>query len=168
MRNVKYYEPAERRYLDKNLQCTQCGNTDNFYIDLKLYYLLEPTIGELKMSLSTTAERIFANLAKKIERLVDHLNPVVFCANCQDGFVDLQDRLLEDCWLRGCPGCFICGNFISQQELIDLCSDCLIENEGNVSEEDCFNFCPYYDEGLSEVRDHYGLTLDDIKREVGF
>ena len=94
--------------------------------------------------------------------------PVIFCANCQEGYVDSQERLFEWCWQRGCPGCSVCGNYIDKDEMLEICSECIIDHEGQISEDDCNSVCPYYEDGLEEVRMHYDITLDAIKLDLGY
>ncbi|MBD3340096.1 MAG: hypothetical protein GF353_13360 [Candidatus Lokiarchaeota archaeon] len=67
-----------------------------------------------------------------------------------------------------CPGCFDCGEWIDKETLIEFCSECIRNRDGNITEDDCIGLCPHYDNGLLEVMAHYGLSLDVLKRESGY
>ncbi|MCK4893851.1 MAG: hypothetical protein KAT07_07775 [Calditrichia bacterium] len=49
-----------------------------------------------------------------IDKGIDRDNPLNFCANCGDGYVDVQERLQDICWNMGCPGCEVCGNYLNE------------------------------------------------------
>ncbi len=173
-REVKYYEPAERRYFENNLQCSLCGNSTAFFIDLRLKHLISCTSsGEITVEFDKTArERIIPSLQRNMENIINKVydtdKALIKCANCEEGFVDMQERLLDYCWQMGCPGCDVCGEYIDEEELRSLCSECITNRNGVVTEEDCYYQCTYYDEGLDNVRRHYNLSMDILKREVGY
>lgn len=172
-REIKYYTPEERRFVLDNLQCHRCGNTNAFCIDLRLGHTIEvlPT-GELSIELDQRAEQIFNILSRRIWSIVEkgnyNDNPLISCANCGDGYVDMQERLLDWCNNMGCPGCDVCGNYIDEEELRNLCLPCISEHNGDITEEDCSYHCPYYEDGLGNVRAHYSITMNELKREVGY
>ena len=118
-------------------------------------------------------KKIEKSLSSNIYRIVDKYHEtgkeIVMCSNCEmsEG-VDFQERIIDYCWQMGCPGCWHCGFFIDVEEVQTLCSECIRERKGNIDEDDCSTICPNYDQGLSEVREHYGLDLEELKREQGY
>lgn len=82
--------------------------------------------------------------------------------------MDLHERAMDICFNSGCPGCWWCGEYIEKEEVVQLCSDCIISKEGQVDLEDCEYACPNYDYGLEGVRQHHGLTLEEMKRDLGY
>ena len=168
MRPTKYYPVEQRRYVYNNLQCEICGNTEYFCFDLKLRHSLKLKGGALILATHSKAQSIIENALEKNRGLFERDPPLVHCANCQDGYVDSQERLLEYCWERGCPGCRTCGSYIDKEEMISICTECIRDRDGAIREEDCYSICPVYEEGLQEVREHYDLTLDDVKLQAGY
>jgi len=169
MRAAKYYPPESRRYLKDGLQCIYCGNTNSFFIDLRLRHqvTLQPDSSILVES-SKTTEKIFHSIAGNIDNILYSDNQIIHCANCKEQGVDLQERLLDYCWQTGCPGCDVCGSYIDKDELIETCTDCIREHDGLIDEEYCSYQCPYYDDGLEAVRGHYNITLAEMKQDAGF
>ena len=76
--------------------------------------------------------------------------------------------MIDACYNMGCPGCFHCGQYIDESELRDACLSCIRDNSGNVDEDFCFSSCPHYDYGLEEVRQHYGIALEELIDEAGY
>ena len=122
---------------------------------------------------SDRQKRIEKSLSSNIHRIVDKYHEtgkeIVKCSNCEmsEG-VDFQERIIDYCWQMGCPGCWHCGEYIDEEEVRSLCIECIREREGNIDEDDCSTICPNYDQGLSEVREHYGMDLEELKREQGY
>lgn len=169
MRPVKYYPPETRRYLQDNLQCIYCGNTTAFYIDLRLkQQVLINEDHSIIIESSKTTEKVFRSLVHNMDTVLFNEHQSIHCANCKEQGVDKQERLLDYCWQSGCPGCEVCGNYISKEELIEICTECIHEHKGIISEEDCSYRCMYYDNGLEEVRMHYDITLEELKKEAGY
>jgi len=175
MRNPKYYPVEQRRFdVANNLQCSLCGNTTAFCIDLKLRHLVEVQSGMLVVELQPSmAERVFESLARNIWDIIDQAQntgrEIIRCANCRESeTVDLQERLLDYCWQKGCPGCAVCGNYLTEDEVRELCTDCIREHDGQITEDDCLQYCPHYDDGLLAVLEHYHLTLEDLLQEQGY
>ena len=175
MRTIsKSWEPKDRRYVEGNLQCQWCGNSIAFYIDMKLKHEVKSTSSGLVVGLNIDKQnKIEKSLSSNIHRIVDKYREtgreIVKCSNCEtsDG-VDFQERIIDQCWQIGCPGCWYCGEYIDEEEVRSLCLECIRDKQGNVDEDDCSTICPNYDQGLSEVREHYGLDLDEMKREEGY
>ena len=175
-RQVKYYQPEDRRYnIENNLQCIYCGNTTSFYMDLRLRHQIEvDDNGYLSVELNKRiTERVFKSVANNIWDILDKSlsdsKGIIHCANCNESdAVDFQGRLLEYCWQMGCPGCDVCGEFISEEEVRKMCTDCIKEHNGVITEEDCQYACPQYDDGLTNVLNHYNLDLEQLKRELGY
>ena len=175
-RTARYYEPADRRYgFDNNLQCTYCGNTTAFYMDLRLRHQIEvQQDGLVSVELNQQkTQRVFASISKNIWAIIDKSKmedrEIIHCANCHDSeSVDFQVRILDWCWQMGCPGCDICGEYIPEEDVTELCSECIREHDGQVSEDDCQCRCPHYDDGLLNVLDHYGITLEKLKTDLGY
>ena len=172
-RDARYFEPHERRYVENNLFCPFCGNTHAFSIDLRLRHKVECQAGQLSVSLEKRIKKVLhaieSNISKIIDKGFDRGKPVIKCANCNnDECVDLQERILDWCWQMGCPGCFYCGSWIEEEYLKELCSECIIERNGKIKEEDCSSLCLNYDDGLVQVRDHYGITLQELKEDLGY
>ena len=176
IRQIKYYEPEERRYgVENNLQCIYCGNTTAFYMNLRLRHQINvEASGLISVELNRQmTERVFKSIAKNIWNIIDKSKiegkEIVHCANCDESeSVDFQMRVLDWCWQTGCPGCEVCGEYISEEEVRDLCSECIKEHNGEITEEDCQCRCPHYDDGLLQVLDHYGLSLEKLIRELGY
>ena len=173
MREPRYYSSEERRYIYDNLQCTSCGNSEAFSIDLRLRHIVRnQTDGQLTVELDSRAGEVFSIIRREIysviDKGIDRDQPLIFCANCGDGYVDVQERLQDICWNMGCPGCEVCGNYLPVEELYQACVECIQDHNGEVTEEDCIYNCPCCEEGLSHVRVHYSITLDELKREAGY
>jgi len=175
-RAIKYYEPEERRYdVINNLQCMYCGNTTAFYMDLRLRHQIDVQhdgLISIELNRKITG-RVFDSIAKNIWTIIDKSKTegreLIHCANCHDSeSLDFQERLLEWCWQRGCPGCDVCGDYISAEEIAELCSECIRERDGKVTEDDCYTTCSHYDDGLLNVLEHYGLTLEKLKNDLGY
>jgi len=147
-RQIKYYPPEKRRYLQNNLQCQYCGNTTAFFIDIRLRH--QVTVDDQSQILVEMDNRIVKHVLKGIEKnayaLVDkgvfNENQVIKCANCIEGMVDIQERLLDYCWQMGCPGCETCGEYISKEDLINFCHECITEHKGAITEDDCYLCMP--------------------------
>ncbi len=175
MRASRYYSAEERQYGPHVLQCAYCGNTTAFYVDLRLKYSAEVIPdGQLALGLDeiTTKEQL-QKLAQQIEPMIDKAiyqdQPIIFCANCHQAHgIDLQERLLDHCRQLGCPGCAVCGQYLPEDEVCDICTRCIQDHNGRISEEDCFSSCPYFTDGLLEVLQHYGHSLADLKQELGY
>ena len=168
-REIKYYQPKDRRRFAENLQCLSCGNTEAFYIDLRLRQRLENhSNGQFIIDFDSKSKKIFKSISENINKLLNNGKEVIFCANCRDTYLDNQEALLEYCWQMGCPGCDVCGDYIDKEEVIGLCMTCIRERDGDISEEKCTEVCEHYDYGLGEVRNHYGISLERLKEEAGY
>ncbi len=167
-REIKYYRPEDRRYFPGNLQCINCGNTQGFFIDLKLRHKIETGPQGIFIDFEEKVQRIFKSLSKNVYNLLDNGKEVIFCANCRDTYLGNQEALLDYCWQMGCPGCEVCGNYIEEEDLIDLCITCIKERDGDINEEKCTEVCEHYDYGLGEVRNHHGISLQRLKEEAGY
>ncbi len=173
-RAARIYPPGDRRLFSDNLQCYSCGNTSAFAIDLRLRHRVEVTPAGIEVSLDRAkTDKVLQALQRNLTKVLDggfyRDNPRIHCANCDEGeTVDLVERIQDVCWNQGCAGCFYCANYIEKAELTELCSDCLVQHEGQITEEDCLYSCPHYDEGLSQVRDHHDLSLDGLRKQLGY
>jgi len=173
MREIKYYPPEKRRYVENNLQCYDCGNSNAFFIDLRLRHdvVVHPG-GFLEVSLDPRIQKQIKNIEDHLWQIVAraHHSPKQFihCANCEDGSLYIQEQILEWCWQTGCPGCSTCGNYISETEVRDFCSSCISQRDGQIEEEDCLVSCPYFEEGLGAVRDYHSISWEELKRELGY
>ena len=171
---VKTWEPETRRYVDGNLQCLWCGNTTGFSIEMKLKHKVDLTETNLVVGLDDwRRDKIEKSLTANINRIIDKYHEtgeeIVKCANCETAEgVDSQERIIDYCWQMGCPGGWHCGNYIDEDEVRSLCTECINDKEGNIAEDDCSMICPHYDFGLSNVREHYGIEFDELKREQGY
>jgi len=169
MRDVKVYELEERRYVTNNLYCYYCGNTHQWQIDLRLKHVIEHGADGLIISLDESrSSKIFHNITKNIYCLLEKSKPVFRCANCHNSCFEIQERMLDSCYYLECPGCFHCGNWIEKDWLIELCTECIHNKKGIITEDDCRTFCQYYPDGLGEVRDHYDISLEKLKYELGY
>ena len=173
-RASKTWEPEERRHVEGNLQCQWCGNTSGFSIDMKLKHEVESSASGLSVGLNRDRQkRIEKSLTSNIHRIVDKYHEtgkeIVRCSNCEmsEG-IDFQERIIDYCYQMGCPGCWHCGMYVDEEEVISLCTECLRDKQGNIDEEDCLTICPHYDQGLSDVREHYGIDFNEIKRSLGY
>ena len=175
MRTIsKTWEPHERRYVEGNLQCQWCGNTTGFSIDMKLKHEVQTSSTGLFVGLNRNRQKkIEKSLSSNINRIVDKYHEtgmeIIKCSNCEmaEG-VDFQERIIDYCWQMGCPGCWHCGMYIEEEEVRTLCSERIREKGGSIEEDDCSTICPHYDQGLSGVREHYGIDLEELKREQGY
>ena len=90
MRTYRYISPEDRRWLEENLLCLNCGNDTYFNIDLKINHILgsEPDGISVEMD-----KKMIDNVTKAISRnVLDMLDEANFkgktifrCANCEDG-----------------------------------------------------------------------------------
>lgn len=175
-RQIKCYPPEDRRYnIENNLQCIYCGNTTAFYMNLRLRHQIDvEENGFISVELNKQmTERVFNSINKNIWNIIDKSTmegkEIIHCANCNESdAVDFQERLLEYCWQMGCPGCDVCGNYIPEEEVREMCTDCIKEHDGEITEEDCQYACPHYDDGLTNVLNHYNISVEDLKRELGY
>ena len=172
-REIKIFEPHQRRYVPNNLFCSYCGNTHQWQIDLKLNYEIESSSHGLLFNLESNRtirilKAIETNVYQMLERSYNRDKPIFKCGNCGNTQLDFHEQVLESCWYMDCPGCFHCGNWLEKDFVIELCTDCITEKGGKITDEDCTMFCPHYDDGLGEVRDHYNISLGDLKRQLGY
>ena len=173
-REIKVYPPELRRFISGNLLCPSCGNTAAFNMDLRLRHSLQINSIGLESSLDKvpTAKLLQAlsqNLYKVLDKGFYEDKPKISCANCgETDYIDLLERVLDTCWNSGCPGCWWCGNWMDKEELLELCRECVISRNGEITLDDCGYGCPNSDHGLEQVRAHYGITLEDIKQDLGY
>ena len=173
MREVKIYEPVNRRYVPSNLFCTYCGNTHQFQIDLKLQFEIDVTpngsaFGPDPSKTKRILDKVEQNIYQMLMRSYDRSKPLLRCANCGNTSLDMHDQMLEMCWSSDRPGCSLCLNYIEKDYMIELCTSCIYDKEGKINDDDCSYLCPYYDNGLGAVREYYNLSLDELKRMCGF
>ena len=169
MRDIKFYEPEERKFVPNNLYCYYCGNTHQWQIDLKLKHVVENSADGLIVALEEQRTRkIFHNIEQKICWLLEKSKPIFRCANCGNTGLEMQEWMLDSCYNLECPGCFHCGNWMDKDWLIELCSECIHKRKGIITEDDCRTICEYYPDGLGEVRDHYDISLENLKYELGY
>lgn len=173
-REPKIYPPGERRFLVDNLFCPSCGNTSAFSMDLRLRHKVNirpegMEVGLDKMPTTKLFQALQQNLYKVLDKGFLEDKPKIRCANCGESeSIDLVERVMDTCWNAGCPGCWYCGNFLDEETVRELCSDCLISKDGEVTLEDCEYSCPNANYGLEEVRNHHGFSLEDLKLNLGY
>ncbi len=173
-REIKIYPPEVRRFVSGNLLCPSCGNTTAFRMELRLRHSLQIHPKGLEISLDQIpTKKLLKALALNLHKVLDkgfyEDKPRIACANCgETDSIDLQERVMDTCWNSGCPGCWWCGSYIDKEELVNLCSDCITNKDGQVTEETCECGCPHYDYGLEEVRSHYGITMEGLLRDLGY
>ena len=173
-RVVRIYPPEERRYLAENLLCPSCGNTTAFAMDLRLRHSVDIQTGGLEVGLAPVpTQKLLKALEQNLHKVLDkgflEEKPKISCANCGDNeSVDLLERVMDTCWNSGCPGCWYCGQYISEEQVLEFCSDCITSNDGEVTTETCEYSCPHYDYGLTEVMSHYGISLEGLKQNLGY
>ena len=173
-RQIRTFEPEERTFFENSLYCTHCGNTNQWQMDLRLKHQVECISSGLSVSLDELQTKkilkaIENNLINMVDRAIDTEKTVFQCGNCSNTWIDFHERTIENCLWNGCSGCFHCGNWISEEELLDTCIDCITERKGNVDEDFCDSgLCPVSDFGLREVMDHYGTHLKQIKESIGW
>ena len=90
-RAIKEYSPEVRRYgIENNFQCSFCGNTTAFYINLKLKHdIIINNDGCLTVGLNEKkTKHIFDSINKNIYQMIDKSQMddkgIFFCANCQE------------------------------------------------------------------------------------
>ena len=173
-RQIRTYEPEGRAYSEDGLYCSHCGNTQNWQIDLRLKHKVENMSSGLSVSLDELQTRkiLFAiqnNLVNMVDKSVNEDKAVFQCANCENTWIDFHESIVECCLWNGCPGCFHCGQWIGEDELLETCTDCITEKKGDIDEAYCDSgCCPVSDFGLREVMDHYGTHLTEIKESLGW
>jgi len=173
-RLIKTYEPEERSYQENDLYCSHCGNTNHWQIDLRLKHQVECLNSGLSVGLEQLQARkilsaIENNLIDMVDKSVNEDRNIFQCANCENTWIDFHERITEMCLWNGCPGCFHCGNWLSESELLETCTDCITERKGDVDEDYCDSgCCPVSDFGLREVMDHYNTHLTEIKESLGW
>ena len=173
-RTPKTWEPEARRYIADNLICPFCGNTNAFSIDLKIKHdlTMRPEgveVGLSKVHTDKLTKAMAKNLWKILDKGFEDGNPKIICANCgeSDG-VDLHERLINVCWQTGCPGCWWCGEWMEKKDVIETCHNCIVDRLGKVDEDVCYNSCEHFESGLEQVQAHHGLTLEGLKRDMGY
>ena len=172
-RTVRIYNPEERSFLEDNLYCTYCGNATAFQIDLKLKHLLKCESGCVSVELlKSYSDRVMNVIKNNVDKLLAkgwEGQPRFRCANCNEAeSLDLQGRVYDYCSYNFCPGCFTCGLWIEKDDLINMCTECITEKEGEIEDEDCIYNCPNYDNGLTEVMAHFSLNLEEIKKDLNY
>ena len=173
-RQITVYEPRDRTYFENSLYCSHCGNTNQWQIDLRLKHKVENFSAGLSVSLDELQTRkilraIENNLVNMVDKSIDDDKGVFRCANCRNTWIDFHERMVECCLWNGCSGCFHCGNWIEEEDLLETCAGCIDDRMGNVDEDYCDSgCCPVSDFGLKEVMDHYGTNLKKIKESLGW
>ena len=173
-REPKVYPPEVRRHVSGNLLCPSCGNTASFQMDLRLRHSLQIHSKGLEISLDRIpTKKLLKALTKNLHKVLDkgfyEDRPKIACANCgETDYIDLIERVMDTCWNSGCPGCWYCGQYISEEQVLEFCSDCITSNDGEVTTETCEYSCPHYDYGLTEVMSHYGISLEGLKQNLGY
>ncbi|MFQ6609614.1 MAG: hypothetical protein ACE5D7_02320 [Fidelibacterota bacterium] len=127
---LKLYEPEQRSVNEYGLYCYHCGNTTQWQIDLRLRHTVECLDSGIAVKLdekqtSKILRAIEHNLPDMLGKANDADKTVFECANCQNSWLDFHQRVIESCVWNGCPGCFHCGNWITEDELIETCSECI-------------------------------------------
>ena len=171
MKECRVFFPDERRDIPGNLFCHYCGNTNQWQMDIRVRHLVSINAEGIVYEIDRTkADRLINAIERNVVRMLERSNelvkPMFRCGNCGNAELDTHENAIETCGYTGCPGCFSCGNFIDEDEMRDLCSSCIADNSGEVDDEFCINQCPYYDYGLADVRQHHGVTLDDLIHEA--
>jgi hypothetical protein len=172
-RTVRIYNPEERRFLENSLYCSYCGNSNAFNIDLRLKHVLKVESGNITVELlKSYSDRVMNVIKNNVDKLLEkgwEGKPRFRCANCEESqSLDIQGRVYDYCSYNFCPGCFTCGIWIEKDDLINMCTECITDKDGAIEDEDCVYNCPNYDNGLTEVMDHYDLSLDIIKKNLGY
>lgn len=167
MRTHKVYEPEDRQWIEDNLYCPYCGNTTQWQFDIRLRHVIECDANAVALVIDPKkSQKLIQAITSDIHRnLHEHRFQ---CANCHNDEINYQMYYLESCWYNGCPGCFHCGQWIDRDLVIDLCEDCINKHHGNVNEELCCELCEHYEFGLGEVRAHYDISLEELKRNLGY
>jgi|TARA_B100000315_G_scaffold106058_1_gene97264 hypothetical protein len=153
--------------------CTWCGNTEAFNINLKLRHLIQIKNGHLEVMLfKAFTDKVLRVIKHNMDRLIERCydgKKSFYCANCNNTeSIDYHERVVDCCWSMGCPGCFWCGSWIDKDDLVETCTECITDRNGEVDNDYCGTYCPAYDNGLEEVRQHYNITLDEMKKDLGY
>tara|TARA_Y100000294_G_scaffold73310_2_gene69175 strand:- start:43 stop:510 length:468 start_codon:yes stop_codon:yes gene_type:complete len=153
--------------------CTWCGNTEAFNINLKLRHLIQIKNGHLEVMLfKAFTDKVLRVIKHNMDRLIERCydgKKSFYCANCNNTeSIDYHERVVDCCWSMGCPGCFWCGSWIDKDDLVETCTECITDRNGEVDNDYCGTYCPAYDHGLEEVRQHYSITLDEMKKDLGY
>ena len=173
-RAIKTFEPDKRTFIENSLYCSHCGNTNQWQIDMRLKHQVKCVGAGLSVTLDERQTRkilkaIENNLVNMVDKSFDNDKTVFQCANCDNSWIDFHERVIESCLWNGCAGCFHCGNWIDEEDLMETCTDCLNERKGDVDEDYCDSgYCPESDFGLREVMDHYKTSLKEIKESLGW
>ena len=173
MRKAMTFLPHQRRNIEHNLYCPHCGNTHQWHIDVRLLHRIEIDDGSVMLKLDAMqSSRVLSAIERHLLRLLDksHVRsrPIFRCANCHNIELDTMENNLDTCYNVGCPGCFHCGNWIDEDDLRRLCIECIEENNGIIDEDFCYQHCPHFDYGLEEVRQHYGIALQQLVGDAGY
>ena len=83
----------------------------------------------------------------------------IYCRECRT-----KQPPLDICEETFCPGCEKCKNYAELDTCVSFCASCLMENPGQITtDSDCKIYeCPWF-----KVRNHYGLTLDTVRKFEG-
>jgi len=159
--------------VEDSLFCGYCGNASAFQIDLKLKHLINSESGCLTIELlQSYSDKVMNIVQKNVENFLEQGwegDPVFKCANCHESdSLDTMGRAYDYCSYNCCPGCFTCGQWIDKDDVLRMCTECIMESDGAIVEDECSYNCSYYDSSLLEVLDHYDIRLSDLKEELGY
>ena len=165
MREVKIFQPGDRREAINNLYCHYCGNVNQWQMDVRMRHTIVVESNGIAVALDEQrAKKLLCAIERNVSRILYRSEstekPLFKCANCGNAELDMHENAVETCYNLGCPGCFDCGSWIDEEYLRELCEACIKDNAGEVDEEHCFNMCPHFDYGLEQVRQHYAITLE--------
>ena len=173
MKTFRYIDPEDRRWLEENLLCLTCGNDTYFNIDLRINHILgsEPNGISIEMD-REMIDNVTNSIAENALHMIDNASwkgkPIFTCANCDDDTsVEYESRVTEICYSNACGGCWYCG-YATEDYVIDCCTSCIKSRNGKIEEDDCETVCEYADNSLRESRDHYNISFDRLKRDLGY
>ena len=173
MRAFRYISPEDRRWLEENLICLNCGNDTYFSIDLKINHILgnEPEGISVEMDramIDNVTESISQNVLDMLDKANWKNKSLFKCANCnEDTAVEYEPRVLEICYSNACGGCW-CHGYPEKDYVLDCCGDCIKKRDGRIYEDECETICEYADNSLRESREHYNIVLKHLKAELGY
>ena len=173
MKAFRYIDPEDRRWLEENLICLNCGNDTYFNIDLRVSHILgsEPSGISIEMD-----KKMIDNLTNSIAENALHMidtaswkgDPIFTCANCDDdSAVEYEPRVLEICNSNACGGCW-CHGYPEKDYVLDCCSECIKIRNGRIHDDECETVCEYAENNLRESREHYSIVLKHLKADLGY
>ncbi len=101
MKAFRYIDPEDRRWLEENLLCLNCGNDTFFNIDLRINHVLESQPDGISIEMDRKMiDNVTNAISQNVLDMLDEANwkgkSVFKCANCDDETaIEYEPRVQE-------------------------------------------------------------------------